>query len=469
MGNRINTVPAKALTNEQHQELGRLTHDLVLRAREWEAACQDAGRTYESLTVEQTATHEAKSAIAGYVWNLLAVGRPAESPADRAGGVPDPLGCNACQHPECGRFEGPRQVECRAMADNACARPERNAVKGAWCSVCSAFQCDDKLHAAPQPIAKALVDERDGLQEEIQRLAQMADAATHQSPADMRNIMEDLAEGLTRLLATAPQPSASAQQAAPQAGSLVRFVTYLADHCEGQIINEEALQGWLADLLDDVDPLDTPAKQTSERILVASAAPAPSASPDQAAHRRFMANEWADVATNGLQWLRNIAEGVSKVEDALANMEECVSRVMAQQDAGPAAAPSASPAAQGVAHEDVVISQRVEQALSWIAEGETPDRHHDLDGGMRKATIRDAMRHAKHVLKDFRRLHAKLAHMKFDPSEDKHAELIDAEIDKHLDAVLHAAGSSLRNYTMQRSLDNMRTAMRAAIAKGEGK
>lgn len=37
--------------------------------------------------------------------------------------LPDPLGCNACAHTECGRFDGPRQVECRAMADNACARP----------------------------------------------------------------------------------------------------------------------------------------------------------------------------------------------------------------------------------------------------------------------------------------------------------------------------------------------------------
>lgn len=37
--------------------------------------------------------------------------------------LPDPLGCNQCTHVECGKFDGPRQVECRAMADNACARP----------------------------------------------------------------------------------------------------------------------------------------------------------------------------------------------------------------------------------------------------------------------------------------------------------------------------------------------------------
>ncbi len=36
---------------------------------------------------------------------------------------PDPLGVLSCTHPDCGRYEGPRSHECRAMADNACARP----------------------------------------------------------------------------------------------------------------------------------------------------------------------------------------------------------------------------------------------------------------------------------------------------------------------------------------------------------
>ncbi|MCO1622205.1 Lar family restriction alleviation protein [Pseudomonas putida] len=35
----------------------------------------------------------------------------------------DALDCKQCAHPDCGKFDGPRQVECRAMADNACARP----------------------------------------------------------------------------------------------------------------------------------------------------------------------------------------------------------------------------------------------------------------------------------------------------------------------------------------------------------
>lgn len=44
----------------------------------------------------------------------------AESPI-----IPDPLNTRECKHPECGRFEGPRQMECRAMADNACGRNDK--------------------------------------------------------------------------------------------------------------------------------------------------------------------------------------------------------------------------------------------------------------------------------------------------------------------------------------------------------
>jgi hypothetical protein len=50
----------------------------------------------------------------------------ATAPAD-ATQLPDPLGCRACTHPDCGRFDGPRQVECRAMASNACARKDATA------------------------------------------------------------------------------------------------------------------------------------------------------------------------------------------------------------------------------------------------------------------------------------------------------------------------------------------------------
>jgi hypothetical protein len=33
------------------------------------------------------------------------------------------------------------------------------------------------------------------------------------------------------------------------------------------------------------------------------------------------ANEWADMATSGLQWLKNVRDGISTADDAIANME----------------------------------------------------------------------------------------------------------------------------------------------------
>lgn len=42
---------------------------------------------------------------------------------------------------------------------------------------------------------------------------------------------------------------------------------------------------------------------------------------------QHIANEWADAATNGVQWLRNIRDGASTVADALACMESNVERI----------------------------------------------------------------------------------------------------------------------------------------------
>lgn len=42
--------------------------------------------------------------------------------------------------------------------------------------------------------------------------------------------------------------------------------------------------------------------------------------------------------------------------------------------------------------------------------------------------------------------------------------MTDAQIDTHLDAVLKASGSALRYYSMQKPIDDMRAAMRAAVA-----
>lgn len=43
--------------------------------------------------------------------------------------------------------------------------------------------------------------------------------------------------------------------------------------------------------------------------------------------------------------------------------------------------------------------------------------------------------------------------------------MTNAEIDLHLDAVLRASGSALRHYTLAKSLDDMRAAMRNAMTR----
>lgn len=45
--------------------------------------------------------------------------------------------------------------------------------------------------------------------------------------------------------------------------------------------------------------------------------------------------------------------------------------------------------------------------------------------------------------------------------------LTDEQIDIHLDAILRGAGSALRHYTMQKSRDDMRAALRSAITAAQ--
>ncbi|MBH1688944.1 hypothetical protein I5U86_00565 [Stenotrophomonas maltophilia] len=59
------------------------------------------------------------------------------------------------------------------------------------------------------------------------------------------------------------------------------------------------------------------------RIPLYAAPPAQAVSQDW----HHIANEWADAATNGVQWLRNIRDGASTVADALACMESNVERI----------------------------------------------------------------------------------------------------------------------------------------------
>lgn len=53
-----------------------------------------------------------------------------------------------------------------------------------------------------------------------------------------------------------------------------------------------------------------------------------SSQPSSAAADAHMANEWADMASNGLQWLRNIRDGVSTTTEALDEMQANYVRIM---------------------------------------------------------------------------------------------------------------------------------------------
>ena len=49
-------------------------------------------------------------------------------------------------------------------------------------------------------------------------------------------------------------------------------------------------------------------------------------------------------------------------------------------------------------------------------------------------------------------------------SMSQHDTLTLEQLDQHLDAILKASGSALRHYTMQKSRDDMRAALRAALS-----
>lgn len=51
----------------------------------------------------------------------LLAAAPAAAPEGDGGALPDPDNLRKCQHLDCGRFDGPRMVECRARQHNACA------------------------------------------------------------------------------------------------------------------------------------------------------------------------------------------------------------------------------------------------------------------------------------------------------------------------------------------------------------
>jgi hypothetical protein len=95
---------------------------------------------------------------------------------------------------------------------------------------------------------------------------------------------------------------------------------------------------------------------------LAQQAPAVAAEPDWAA-LSYATNEWADMASNGLQWLRNVVDGISSPEEALAsrlvNLKHC-------EDVGHA--PEVQRAIMAASYPKVAAPQPTEPAQAFPAD-----------------------------------------------------------------------------------------------------
>jgi hypothetical protein len=65
------------------------------------------------------------------------------------------------------------------------------------------------------------------------------------------------------------------------------------------------------------------------KIITALVRPSAQQATDAVEQWGHIANEWADMATNGVQWLRNISEGISDADTALKDMESNCKRIQA--------------------------------------------------------------------------------------------------------------------------------------------
>ena len=101
------------MTDDQIKEVMRLADDIADYA--WKQGVSDGA--YSQADHDRKSCDASRAELETY---LRTIGEPESVNAAQ---LPDPLGLLSCTHPDCGRYEGPRSHECRAMADNACARP----------------------------------------------------------------------------------------------------------------------------------------------------------------------------------------------------------------------------------------------------------------------------------------------------------------------------------------------------------
>ncbi|SDX15768.1 hypothetical protein SAMN05518669_103426 [Variovorax sp. YR634] len=91
--------------------------------------------------------------------------------------------------------------------------------------------------------------------------------------------------------------------------------------------------------------------------------------PTASAHEpwQHVANEWADMATNAMQGVRNIIDGITKPEDVIANLNFCYSHCAEVQSRAKLPATVAQPVADEV--------KRLREALQFYADGNHFTQH----------------------------------------------------------------------------------------------
>jgi len=95
----------------------------------------------------------------------------------------------------------------------------------------------------------------------------------------------------------------------------------LTFECVGKLSSGRDLRG-------STDAFDWPPRW-HHRVALSYTPPVDEAAPVDPAH---VSNEWADLATNGIQWLRNIRDGISTPEMALEDMECNLRRIRAMTE-----------------------------------------------------------------------------------------------------------------------------------------
>lgn len=84
--------------------------------------------------------------------------------------------------------------------------------------------------------------------------------------------------------------------------------------------------------------------------------------------RGHTVNEWADMAVNGMQWVRNIKDGISTPEEALAGLQSDLVHCQAVQVNSDAALPGPGTTDLATPESPAIPSQEVDERAAWAAD-----------------------------------------------------------------------------------------------------